>query len=187
MPAYPLGGFAYGAVMETTEKIVEAYVRYVLGCATIPNIRCKGGLEIDLLAINPSEPNDRYHIETSVSVSRAFSKLTAGRLDAGLSKAQERRTVEYFDKRKFKPVIDQLRKYGFEQGNYRKVVVSSGWTDEAADEARKADIELWDFRKDVMQEIERVVKHEHSYFTDDTLRTIHLYVLAAPNSGDSSG
>ncbi len=33
--------------METTEKIVEAYVRYVKGWATIPNIKCPGQNEID--------------------------------------------------------------------------------------------------------------------------------------------
>jgi hypothetical protein len=31
--------------METTEKIVEAYVRYVKGWATIRNIRCDGQYE----------------------------------------------------------------------------------------------------------------------------------------------
>ena len=40
--------------METTERIVEAYVRYIKGWATIPNIRCGGQLEIDLLAIDPA-------------------------------------------------------------------------------------------------------------------------------------
>ena len=40
--------------METTERIVEAYVRYVKGWVTIPNIRCPGQYEIDLLAIDPS-------------------------------------------------------------------------------------------------------------------------------------
>ena len=39
--------------METTEKIIEAYVRYIMGWATIPNIKCKGQYEIDLLAIDP--------------------------------------------------------------------------------------------------------------------------------------
>jgi hypothetical protein len=34
--------------METTEKIVEAYVRYVKRWATIPNIKCDGQFEIDL-------------------------------------------------------------------------------------------------------------------------------------------
>lgn len=38
---------------ETTERIVESYVRYVKGWATIPNIKCEGQYEIDLLAIDP--------------------------------------------------------------------------------------------------------------------------------------
>jgi hypothetical protein len=54
--------------METTEKIVEAYVRYVKGWATIPNIKCPGQHEIDLLAIDPVKLN-RYHIESGVSIS----------------------------------------------------------------------------------------------------------------------
>ena len=33
--------------METTERIVEAYVRYIKGWATIPNIKCPGQYEID--------------------------------------------------------------------------------------------------------------------------------------------
>ena len=41
--------------METTEKIVEAYVRYVKGWATIPNIKCPGQNEIDILAVNPMD------------------------------------------------------------------------------------------------------------------------------------
>jgi len=61
--------------METTERIVEAYVRYVKGWATIPNIKCKGQFEIDLLAIDPVSL-DRYHIESGVSVSGTFSALT---------------------------------------------------------------------------------------------------------------
>ena len=60
--------------METTERIVEAYVRYVEGCATIPNIRCDGQMEIDLLAINPVTL-DRYHIESGVSVSGSYSAM----------------------------------------------------------------------------------------------------------------
>jgi hypothetical protein len=51
--------------METTEKIVESYVRYVRGWATIPNIKCPGQYEIDLLAIDPVNL-DRYHIESGV-------------------------------------------------------------------------------------------------------------------------
>jgi len=62
--------------METTEKVVEAYVRYVRGWATIPNIKCEGQLEIDLLAVDPVSL-ERYHIESGVSISGAYSKLTS--------------------------------------------------------------------------------------------------------------
>jgi hypothetical protein len=64
--------------METTEKIVEAYVRYVKGWFTIPNIKCKGQLEIDLLTIDLSDSDAarRYHIESGVSISGGFSRLT---------------------------------------------------------------------------------------------------------------
>ena len=61
--------------METTERIVEAYVRYVKGWATIPNLRCEGQKEIDLFAIDPVT-DERWHIETSVSISSGFSALS---------------------------------------------------------------------------------------------------------------
>jgi len=40
--------------METTEKIVESYCRYVKRWFTISNIKCQGQYEIDLLAIDAS-------------------------------------------------------------------------------------------------------------------------------------
>ena len=74
--------------METTERIVEAYVRYVNGWATIPNIRCPGQNEIDLLAIDPATLK-RYHIEVGVSISGSYSKLT----DKPFSAAQLKKRV----------------------------------------------------------------------------------------------
>ena len=38
--------------METTEKIVEAYVRYVKNWFMLPNIKCGGQYDIDLLAVD---------------------------------------------------------------------------------------------------------------------------------------
>ena len=86
--------------METTERIVEAYVRHVKGWATIPNVRCDGQFEIDLLAIDPVTLA-RYHIETSVSGSVAYSKLTAKEFDPALlkvrvQKPKMRRMLGYF-------------------------------------------------------------------------------------------
>ena len=38
--------------METTEHIVESYVRFVKKWFTISNIKAKGGKEIDILAVD---------------------------------------------------------------------------------------------------------------------------------------
>ena len=64
--------------METTEKIVEAYVRYIKGWFTIPNIKCGQQVEIDLLAVDLKNKTEiqRYHIESGVSISQGFSLLT---------------------------------------------------------------------------------------------------------------
>lgn len=169
--------------METTEKIVEAYVRYVKGWATIPNIKCDRQLEIDLLAIDPLK-SDRYHIESSVSSSQVFSKLTGKKFDPALlnvrvQRPAMRRTVGYFCDHKFgaKPVIDKLRQYGLEPGSYKKIIVSWGWTPDAEVEAKAAEIELLDFQF-IIHEIVKSMREARGYFTDDTLRTINLFVRA---------
>ncbi len=168
--------------METTERIVESYVRYVKGWATIPNIRCAGQYEIDLLAIDPVNL-DRYHIEVGVSVSGAYSKLTAKpfsheALKQRTKTAGQRRTIGYFVERKFNvpEVIETLRHFGFD-ALYGKVIVSWGWTDEAAAQAEAAGIILWDFR-DLIREIGAKFKRSKTYFTDDTLRTLQLFTQA---------
>ena len=169
--------------METTEKIVEAYVRYVRGWATIPNIRCKGQFEIDLLAIDPVSLK-RYHIESGVSISGSFSALTAKAYNPNDLKkrtriAGARRTLDYFVKKKFGSpnVRERLAEYGFKRGNYSKVIVTWGWTDEAARKAEKQRIMLWDFR-DLIAEIAEAFGHNRSHFPDDTTRTLQLYVRA---------
>jgi hypothetical protein len=169
--------------METTEKIVEAYVRYIKGWATIPNLRCAGQFEIDLLAIDPVSL-DRYHIETSVSGSQNFSRLTTKAFDPELlkekvQKAGQRRTLGFFLERKFgvPAVKAELAKYGFVDGEYRNVIVTWDWTPEAAAEAEKAGVVLWSFQE-IMREIAATIRHKRSYFTDDTLRTINLFVRA---------
>ena len=94
--------------METTEKIVEAYVRYVKGWFTLPNIKCEGQYEIDLLAVNPYKARGlrRYHVESGISISGSHSRLTnkpySDRdLKKRLKQASQRRTLGYFTKRKF--------------------------------------------------------------------------------------
>lgn len=169
--------------METTEKIVEAYVRYVKGWATIPNVRCDGQFEIDLIAIDPVN-FERYHIETTVSGSQSYSKLTAKEFspekhNQRVQKARQRRTVGFFVERKFgqPQVATKLREYGFTDDNSYKVVVTWDWTPEAEETATAAGIELWSFQS-IMAEIANSIRHQRAYFTDDTLRTINLFVRA---------
>jgi hypothetical protein len=169
--------------METTEKIIECYVRYVLRWATIPNVKCDGQYEIDLIAVDPVNL-ERYHIESSVSASKGFSRLTAKSFDPNDLKLRvkipaARRTLGYFRDRKFAApgIVSRLHEYGFMVGSYKKVIVTWGWTEDAKREADAAGIELWDFRE-VVSRIATAIEHKTSYFGDDTLRTIGLYVKA---------
>ena len=169
--------------METTEKIVEAYVRYVKNWATIPNIKCPGQYEVDLLAVDPVKLN-RYHIESGVSISGSYSKLTMKpysdqELKVRVKAAAQRRTVGYFIQRKFgaKEVLETIGKYGFRAGQYSKIVVSWGWEEAAKEEAVSHGIDLWDFR-DILKEIAASSEKKRVYFTDDTLRTLQLYARA---------
>ena len=172
--------------METTEKIVESYCRYVKGWFTLPNIKCSGQYEIDLIAINPSGAAlERYHVESGVSISGAYSKLTGKpfsreQLRERVQQAGQRRTLGYFVQRKFGAieVLSKLAQYGFENNNYSRVIVSWGWTDDAKSEADQEGIILWDFR-DLLSAIARLCHGNKSYFMDDTLRTIQLFQIDA--------
>lgn len=116
--------------METTERIVESYCRYVKQWFTIPNIKCKGQYEIDLLAVDTtSRKIKRYHVECGVSISGSYSKLTAKNFSTNdlkirIKQAGQRRTMGYFIHRKFElpEVKAELEKYGFVDGNYSKVM-----------------------------------------------------------------
>jgi hypothetical protein len=172
--------------METTEKIVESYCRYVKGWFTISNIKCSGQREIDLLAIDASSDKGlkRYHIESGVSISVAYSKLTAKPFSEEVLKqrtkqAGQRRTIGYFRDWKFNSsdVLLELKKFGFKKGNYSKIIVTWGWGEEAKRQADRAGIILWDFRR-MIREIAEASHKKRTYFTDDTFRTIQLFVKA---------
>lgn len=173
--------------METTEKIVESYCRYVKQWFTIPNIKCHKQFEVDLLAVDTTNPKklSRYHIECGVSISGAFSKLTAKKFSADQLKLRvqapgQRRTLGFFIERKFQvpQVLTEIAKYGFVSGNYSRVVVTWDATPEARALATKSDILLWDFR-DLLLEIAAAHHERRTYFTDDTARTIQLFAMAA--------
>ena len=169
--------------METTEKIVNSYCNYILGLATIQNIKCEGQHEIDILAVDPKKrgKNSRYHIECSVSLS-GYSKITAKPFSEEKRKQRvpapgQRMTIGNFIERKFDnpQVLVRLGDYGFEEGKYRRVIVAMGWTDEAEERAKKAGIELWAF-DDILHELAEALEGSKKYFDDDTLRTIQLFL-----------
>lgn len=173
--------------METTERIVEAYVRYVKGWATIPNVRCDSQHEIDLVAVDPCS-EARYHIETSISISQTFGKLTGRSFDPQKAKQRgqaptQRRTIGYFVEKKFnsRPVCEQLETMGLEYGRYGQIIVSWGWDEEAAEQAKSYGIELWDFR-DIVCELADSIRGSRTYFADDTLRTLNLFIHATKSS-----
>lgn len=170
--------------METTEKIVDSYCHYVKGWFTISNIKCAGQYEIDLLAveISPDERLKRYHIESGVSISGSYSKLTGKpysqeELRERVKQAGQRRTMGYFIERKFgaREIINELEKYGFKQGNYSKIIVTWGWDEKAKEQADRDGIILWDFRV-ILNEIAEFCRNTKAHFTDDTLRTVQLFM-----------
>ena len=180
--------------METTERIVEAYVRYVKGWFTIPNIKCKGQMEIDLLAIDVSGQAaiKRYHIESGVSISGGFSHLTnkpfsSQELKKRVKEATQRRTLGYFVQRKFSHagVIEKLEAFGFVPGNYSRVIVTWGWEKDVPGAAAQAGVELWDFR-DILTEIAQKSRSHSTYFTDDTMRTLQLMAMAMKSESNGS-
>jgi len=176
---------------ETTEKIVESYVRYIKHWATIANIKCEGQFEIDLLAVDVVK-NKKFHIETGISISGGFSKLTGdiysfNTLKQRTSQASQRRTLGYFRDRKFNSpgILSKLATFGFKEGNYERIIVSWGWNDSARKQADEAGIKLWDFRDIILEIAENSTGK--TYFTDDTLRTLQLLVKANEEKSECQG
>lgn len=154
--------------METAEKIVEAYVRYVKRWATIANINCPGQKEVDLLAID-YHAGRRYHIEVNVSITPSFRRWRVQDLTSYLQS-------HFLDNN----VLRGLEEYGFQDDNYTKVLVTWDWEENAEAVAQEMGIEMWRFPK-IIQEINNKLMHEHSWLRDDELRTIHLVLNAERN------
>lgn len=168
--------------METTEKIVEAYVRYVKHWATIPNLRCETQKEIDLFATDP-KTNERWHIETSVSISSGFSKLTDDLYEPGEHKhrvkaAGARRKLGYFLAEKFEPdaLMKKLAEYGCEKGKVRRAIVTWDCKPGVAEAASAKGIGVR-LLPDLMQQIADLAERGRAFLGDDTLRTLTLFAM----------
>jgi hypothetical protein len=152
----------------------------VKGWATIPNLKCEGQKEIDLFAIDPVT-DERWHIETSVSISSGFSALTNGPFEPGEHKhrvkaATARRKLGFFIQEKFLPaaVEQRLARLGCASGKVRRAIVTWDWKEGVEEAALAEGIELWSLPA-LMHEIAQKTREGRVYLADDILRTIDLF------------
>jgi hypothetical protein len=95
--------------MEPEVHIIEKYFQEVYHCFTMTNIRCKGGREIDLLAVSPTI-GKKYHVESSVLTPRGFHL--------------KEKDLDYFKSKKFDhPVIIEKIRELFGDLSYEKILV----------------------------------------------------------------
>jgi hypothetical protein len=163
--------------METAERIVEAYCRYVRHWFTIPDIKIKNN-EIDLIAVD--KDGVKAQIAIGVTVSGGFSRLkNSGDKSGEDSRSQlpaARTELGYFASRKFEPpeIVNELCSvYGFDRDMYRKILVVWGAEDDAVAAAKERDIEVW-LLPEMIQELESQYREDTGYYRDDTLRTLFL-------------
>lgn len=167
--------------MEASEKVVESYFRYVKGYFTIPNLRCRGQKEVDLIGMKESDGKiQRIHVEVSVTTSGEFNKINAKSYSEAKKKtrggsASERVKIGYFTDSKFNDsnVLSTLKGYGFSKDNYEKIIVSWDWEPAVEPIAKKKEIKLLRF-KDILKEMMDVFGKKESYFSDDTVRLLQL-------------
>jgi hypothetical protein len=165
--------------METAERIVEAYCRYVRHWFTIPDIKIKNN-EIDLIAVD--KDGGKAQIAIGVTVSGGFSRLkNSGDKSGEDSRSQlsaARTELGYFASRKFEPseIVNELCSvYGFDRDMYRKILVVWGAEEDAVTAAQKRGIEVW-LLPEMIQELENQYREDTGYYRDDTLRTLYLSV-----------
>ncbi|MDH5595656.1 MAG: hypothetical protein OEY40_02945 [Candidatus Bathyarchaeota archaeon] len=105
--------------MEPEVHLIEKYFQLHEKCFTMTNVRCKGGKEIDLLAINPKS-GEKYHVESSVKP--AFKlKVKTTYTKQGKS---HRDGIDFFVDKKFNHplVLGKIHEI-FGDTNYRKWLV----------------------------------------------------------------
>jgi hypothetical protein len=120
-----------------------------------------------------------------------FSKLTNGTFDWEQMKVRvkapsQRRTIGFFVKQKFGAdgVVQTLHTYGFDPGNYHKIVVTWDCELAARGTAKENGIEVWEF-PDLVDEIVAMASHGLKYVMDDTIRTLQMLVYAQRRKGQA--
>ena len=167
--------------MEPSEKVVESYFRFMYRYFTIPNLRCKGQKEVDLIGMRSNNGSiEKIHVEVSLTTSGEFGKLNAKPYSPELKKtrsgsASERVKIGYFDEEKFNhpDVIATLKEYGFDESKYQKIIVAWDWEVDVEPIAKEKAIRLVRF-KDILQKMQDKFGKETAYYSDDTVRLLQL-------------
>lgn len=171
--------------METSEHIIEAYVRYCKNWFTNSNIKTKGGKEIDILAIDVH--GNKYWIESGVTItgfklirkSKRSPHTTNQKTKRKYDKWIDKNGLDYFIEVKFKDAsnLEKLNELGFKK--YQKIIVCfEVGESEVHKEAKKQGIEIWELKKILHELIDKIGT---THYSDEILRTIQL-VKKANNS-----
>ena len=159
--------------MEPEVHIIEKYFQEVLHCFTMTNIRCKGGKEIDVLAMNPIT-GKKYHIESRVSTTFKLREQATEKKDG----TSHKDGLNYFKKEKFEhsTVLARVKEL-FGDLDYEKVLVVHD-TEEPRDALIQKALDKYGIHillmKDVIADLKEEVEVRGS--RDDVMRFVELIV-----------
>jgi len=165
-------------LIEPEVHIIEKYFQEILHCFTMTNIRCKGGKEIDLLAID-TKTNEKYHVESRVGTSPSFKIREK---DTYTSKGRAHKIgLDYFQNEKFEhPIIVQKIHELFGETSYNKILVVWDVEDLSLKEIakKKYGFDLW-FMDELLNDMinSGIIKGSR----DDILRVIEFISLLEKN------
>ncbi|MEK6854690.1 MAG: hypothetical protein AABX73_00530 [Nanoarchaeota archaeon] len=166
---------------ETTERIVESFVRYYLRWFTNSNIKAKGNKEIDILAID--QHGNKFWIECGITHLKTWAlKSHATEKDyqnierkEGMKKAwRHKNSVDYFISCKFDDpkLKEKLKDFNFVDGSYTKIIACWQVKDENVIKyAKSKDIEIWQLKERMKDFIKDIGE---SHYEDPILRTLQL-------------
>jgi len=173
--------------MNAAERIVEAYFRYARSIFTRTSVKGVGQVELDIVGVDPRmKPPTFFHIESSVSISSGYSKITNKQFDPSEAKlrqkaAGQRTTAGFFIEKKFfsQDVLETLRQIGCDTRNLKRVLVSWEFDEEAHKVLQGKGIECLTM-KEILQELADYLAQETCDMDADILRTLQLFVRSKP-------
>lgn len=173
--------------MNAAERIVEAYFRFVRDIFTRTSVKGIGQVELDIVGVDPSKkPPVFFHIESSVSISSGYSKITNKQFSPSEVKlrqkaAGQRTTAGFFIEKKFfsQDVLETLKQVGCNTRNLKRVLVSWEFDEEAKKVLQGKDIECLTM-KEILQELADYLAQETCDMDSEILRTIQFFVRSKP-------